>query len=149
MNSDLKSWKDKLWFTVWKFQDVFVPPILRKINFGQSISSEIAICASFGALNCVNLVDFSLQKVQKCLNSKFRASRCGQIQIMRLYIFQLWFQVKSEWQENLGDSNYILLSISIFSLCQPYPFIIFTQQKTPFCKMFFPQRSCCYWIMLF
>ena len=56
-----------------KFQDFSVTKILREINAGESRSSSIAIIALFGALNCVNLVEFSLQKVQKCI--KFKNSK--------------------------------------------------------------------------
>ena len=49
---------------MWKLQDLSATQILREINFGESRSSKFAI---FGALDCVNLVDFNLQKVQKCL----------------------------------------------------------------------------------
>ena len=51
--------------TVWKFQDFSVTLIFREINFEESRSCKTAICAIFGALNFVDLVNFSLQKVQK------------------------------------------------------------------------------------
>ena len=38
---------------------------LREINFGETQSSKTAVFAILGALNLVNLVNFSLQKVQK------------------------------------------------------------------------------------
>ena len=47
--------------TVWKFHDFSVIQILREINFGESWGSKTAIFAIFGALNIVNLVNFSLQ----------------------------------------------------------------------------------------
>ena len=50
--------------TVWKFHDFLITQILREINLGESGSSKTTIFAIFGALNFVNLVDFSLQKVQ-------------------------------------------------------------------------------------
>ena len=50
--------------TVGKFQDFSVLQILREINFGKSRSSKIAVFAILGALNFVNLVNFSLEKVQ-------------------------------------------------------------------------------------
>ena len=56
--------------TVWKFQNFSVIQILREINFGESESFEIAIFANFGALNVVNLVNFSLQKVQNLMKIK-------------------------------------------------------------------------------
>ena len=46
---------------IMKFQDFSVIQILREINFGESRSSKIAI---FGALDFVNLVNFSLLKVK-------------------------------------------------------------------------------------
>ena len=52
-------------YTVWKFLDFSVIQILREINFGESRSSKTAVFAILGALNFVNLVHFSLQKVQK------------------------------------------------------------------------------------
>ena len=51
--------------TVWKFQEFSVSQILREINFGESRSVETAIFAIFGALNSVDLVNCSIQKVQK------------------------------------------------------------------------------------
>ena len=42
-----------------------VTQILREINFGESRSAETAIFAIFGALNSVDLVNSSFQKVQK------------------------------------------------------------------------------------
>ena len=49
--------------------------ILREINFEESRSAETAIFAIFRALNSVDLVNSSLQKVQTSVNSKFRASK--------------------------------------------------------------------------
>ena len=51
--------------TVWKFQDFSVTQILREIKVGESRSSKTAFFATFKALNFVNLMNFSLQKVQK------------------------------------------------------------------------------------
>ena len=48
------AYEQKLESKVLKFQDFSITQILREIN-----------CAIFGALNFVNLVNFSLQKVQK------------------------------------------------------------------------------------
>ena len=45
--------------TVWKFQ------ILREINIEESRSSKTAVLPFLGALTFVNLVHFSLLKVQK------------------------------------------------------------------------------------
>jgi len=50
---------------VWKFQYFSVIQILREINFGECISSKIAVLR---ALNFVlKLVDFTLQRVQKLM----------------------------------------------------------------------------------
>ena len=49
--------------TVWQFQDFSIIHILREINFAESRSAKNAVFAIFGALKCVNLVNFSLQKV--------------------------------------------------------------------------------------
>ena len=51
--------------TVWKFQNFSVTHILREINFGVSRSYKTAVFVIFGVLNFVDLVNFSLQKVQK------------------------------------------------------------------------------------
>ena len=52
-------------YTVWKFQDFSVIQILREINFGNIRSSKTAVFVIFGALNYVDMGNFSLQKVQK------------------------------------------------------------------------------------
>ena len=63
--------------TVWKFKDFSVTQIFREINFGESRSAKTAVFAILGALNFHNLVNFSLQKVQKFIKkSQFRASKC-------------------------------------------------------------------------
>ena len=57
--------------TVYKFQDFLVIKILRKINFGEcNRNSKTAIFAIFWGLNFVNLVNFSLQKLQKDIKSQ-------------------------------------------------------------------------------
>ena len=56
-----------------KFQDFSVIHILREINFGESKSSKTAVFAIFGASKFVNLVDFSLQKVQKFIKVKIQS----------------------------------------------------------------------------
>ena len=53
--------------TVWKFHNISITQILREINFGGSRSSKNAICAISEALNCIGLVNFSIQKVQKSI----------------------------------------------------------------------------------
>ena len=59
--------------TVWKFQNFSVIQILREINFVAHRSSITIVFAISGGLKFVNLVNFSLKKVQK---SKSRASEC-------------------------------------------------------------------------
>ena len=59
--------------TVWKFHDFSVIQILREINFGDSTSSKTALFAILGAQNFVHLVDFSLQKIQKCIKIKIQS----------------------------------------------------------------------------
>ena len=53
--------------TAWKFHDFSVIQILREINFGESWGSKSAVFAILGALKSVNLLNFSLLKVQKLL----------------------------------------------------------------------------------
>ena len=53
-----------------KFEDFTVIQILREINFGEPQSSKTAVFAIFGALNFADLVNFSLQKVQKFIKKK-------------------------------------------------------------------------------
>ena len=52
---------------VWIFHGFSVTQILFEINFGESTSSKNAIVAIYGALNFDNLVNLSLQKVQKSI----------------------------------------------------------------------------------
>ena len=58
---------------MWKFQDFSVIEILREINVGESRSAKIAILAIFGALNLVDLVNYSLQKVQISMKIKIQS----------------------------------------------------------------------------
>ena len=51
--------------TEWKLQDFSVTQILREINFGESGSSKTSVFAILGALNSVDLVNFSLEKNAK------------------------------------------------------------------------------------
>ena len=60
-------------FTVWKIQHFSITQILREINFGECKSSKNAIFAILGAVNFVNLVGFSLQKVQNFINIKIQS----------------------------------------------------------------------------
>ena len=56
--------------SVWKIQNFSVTQILREINFGDSRSAKCAISTHSEGLNFVNLVDFSLQKVQKFIKNQ-------------------------------------------------------------------------------
>ena len=50
-------------FTLWKLQDFYINQILREINFAEYRCSKSAVLAILGALNFVNLGNFSLQQV--------------------------------------------------------------------------------------
>ena len=66
--------------TVLKFHDFPIIQILCEMNFGESRNSETAVFAFFGALNFVDLVNFSHQKVQTfIIKSKFRTSKCDKM----------------------------------------------------------------------
>ena len=65
--------KNLFFSTVWKFQVFSVVQILCEINIGNTRSCETAFFAIFEALNFVNLVDFSLQKVQKLIKIKIQS----------------------------------------------------------------------------
>ena len=54
--------------TAQKFQNIPVTQILREIKFGGPRSSKTTFLATLGALKCVNLANFRLQKVQKSIN---------------------------------------------------------------------------------
>ena len=71
-------------YTVWQFQDFSVTQILSEINFEESKSSKMAILAKLGDLNFVNLVNFSFQKVQKCMKIKFSSSKCAKRAVLDL-----------------------------------------------------------------
>ena len=58
---------------MWELHEFSITQILREINFGESRSSETAVLAILGALYFANLIDFSLQKVQKCLKAKIQS----------------------------------------------------------------------------
>ena len=60
---------------MWKFHDFSVIQILREIHFGESRSAKTAVFTIFGALNFVDLVNFSLQKVQKSIEFKIQSLR--------------------------------------------------------------------------
>ena len=59
--------------TVWKFQDFPVTQILHEINFGESRSPKTAYFSILGALNFVNLVNFSLKKVPNFIAIKIQS----------------------------------------------------------------------------
>ena len=60
-------------FTVSKFQDFHVIQILREINFRDSRSAKSVILTHLEAVNFVNLVGFSLQKVQKLIKIQIQS----------------------------------------------------------------------------
>ena len=57
---------------VWKYQNLSVIQNLCEIKYGESRSSKIAVLAILGLWNFVNLVTFSLQKVQNNTNIKLQ-----------------------------------------------------------------------------
>ena len=57
---------------VWKFPNFSIIHISREINFRESGSSQTAIFVIFGALNFVNLVNLSLQKVHGLIKIKIQ-----------------------------------------------------------------------------
>ena len=59
--------------TVWKFHDFSITQILREINFAESRSAKNVIFTILGALNSVDLMNFSFQKVQKCIKVKIQS----------------------------------------------------------------------------
>ena len=59
--------------TVWKFHDFSIPQILCQINFEDPRSAKTAIFANLGAVNFVDLINFSLQKVQKFTKMKIQS----------------------------------------------------------------------------
>ena len=50
--------------------------ILREINFEESRIAKTAIFAILRAVNLVQMVNFSLQKVQKFIKIKFQSVKC-------------------------------------------------------------------------
>ena len=50
---------------MWKFHNFSVAYILREINFGESRSSKIVVLVILGGLEMIDLVNCSLQKMQK------------------------------------------------------------------------------------
>jgi len=58
---------------VWKFQDFSAIQILHEIKVGESRSSKTAVLDIFEAMNIVDLVNFSLQKVQKFIKTKLQS----------------------------------------------------------------------------
>ena len=60
-------------FTEWKFQEFSITQILREINFRECRSCKTANFAILGALNFVNLVNFSPKKVQKFIIIKIQS----------------------------------------------------------------------------
>ena len=84
-------------FTVWKFQDFSITQILREINFEDSRSGKTAFFAFLGAtnhiINFVNLVNFSLQKVQKFIKIKALYQRVYLLPRLQLFLFSKCKQI--------------------------------------------------------
>ena len=59
--------------TVWKCHDFFITQILLEISFEGSRPAKNAVFTILGALNFVDLMNFSLQKVLKCLKVKIQS----------------------------------------------------------------------------
>ena len=70
--------------TLWKFHDFSIAQILREINFGESRSSKTAVFAILGAVNFVDLVKFSLQKVQKFIRIKIQSLSIGWLNVPKV-----------------------------------------------------------------
>ena len=64
---------------MWTFCDLSITQILREINFGESRGCKSAVFGIIGALNFANLVNFNLQKLQKCLKIKIQSSNYGKM----------------------------------------------------------------------
>ena len=77
----IRIWKAWTYFAfrVWNFQDFSTLQVLCEFNFGIFRSFKATIFAILGALNFVNLVNFSLSNEQKLIKSKFRASKCAKM----------------------------------------------------------------------
>ena len=59
-----------------KFQELSVAQILREIDFGEPRGSKTGVFAILRVLKFANLVDLNLQKLQKFMKIKIRASQC-------------------------------------------------------------------------
>ena len=59
--------------TLWKFHDFSVTQILREINFREFRICKTAVSVILEALDFVNLVHFSLQKVPKFIKSQIQS----------------------------------------------------------------------------
>ena len=141
---------------MWQFEKFSVIQILREINFDLFLDPTKIIMSQCGnfrifthiwceglklsflqfwVLNLVNLVNFSFQKVQKFIYSKFRVSDCVimanlallqlpklisrkilviekswhfhtvNVQLFGIYFHHNWFHIKSEWQKNSKISS--------------------------------------------
>ena len=58
---------------MWKFQDFCITQFIREINFEHSRSAKTAIFALLRAVNFVQLVNFSFQKVQKFIKIQIQS----------------------------------------------------------------------------
>ena len=59
--------------TVWKFQNFSVIQILREINFGECRNYESVVFAILEALNLVDFLNLSFQKVTKYIKIKIQS----------------------------------------------------------------------------
>ena len=58
---------------MWKFHGFPITQILREIYYGEFQNSKTAVFAYFEALDFVDLVNFSLQKVQKFIKFQIQS----------------------------------------------------------------------------
>ena len=58
-----------VFFSAANFWQNSIIQILREINFGEPRSCKTFVCAIFGTLNFVDLVNYSLLKVQKLMKN--------------------------------------------------------------------------------
>ena len=98
---------------------IFLSKILREINFWDPGSSQTAFFGILGALNFVNLVNFSFQKWRFTKKSKSRASKCVHLAYFALFEGWNWpnesYSEPLKWQKqqfwHLQDSSKLILDI--------------------------------------
>ena len=94
---------------MWKFHDFSVLQILCEINLGECRSSKLQYFAILGALNFVNLVNVSLQEVQKCIKKYENSEPLNALKWQILH-FQNPKIEKSERKKNHEISTLCFLS---------------------------------------